>query len=68
MPVAVGRFAKLGQADATPDRVPSGENTTLFHALLRDRSMSWPDGAREAVPRASIEPPVIEIVPIAIYL
>jgi hypothetical protein len=47
---------------------PSGENTTLFDALLRDRSMSWPDGARVAVPRVSIEPPVIEIVPIAIYL
>jgi hypothetical protein len=47
---------------------PSGENTTLFDALVRDRSMSGPGGARVAVPRASIDPPVIEIVPIAIYL
>jgi hypothetical protein len=46
----------------------SGENITPFDALLRDRSMSGPVGARVAVPRASIDPPVIEIVPIAIDL
>jgi hypothetical protein len=38
---------------------------TLTEAV---RSMSGPGGARVAVPRASIDPPVIEIVPIAIYL
>jgi len=32
------------------------------------RGMSGSGGARVAVPRSAIEPPVIEIVPIAIYL
>ena len=63
MQVAVGRFAKLDRAGAAPSR----EITTLFHALLRDRSRSWQIGARVAVPRASIDPPVIVIVPTAIH-
>ena len=64
MQVAVGRFDK----SAKQGPHPSGENTTLFDALLRDCSMSGPGGTRVAVPRASIDPAVIEIVPIATYL
>lgn len=44
---------------------PEGILEQLTEAV---RSMSGPGGARVAVPRASIDPPVIEIVPIAIYL
>ncbi len=44
---------------------PEGILERLTEAV---RSMSGPGGARVAVPRASIDPPVIEIVPISIYL